>query len=451
LEAASIMTMTTTRLQSALRSLPDQAQEATVNDLFVPTLLRELGFQQDEIHSQYKTGNGNDRVDKAARKTIGDDIFLHTQSNPYLLMELKGRDINLSSGAADYQRTVKQIKRYLLDYKCHAAQWGIITNSCHIQLFRKHGKVVFPATKCMALSEANVDEVITLIRKKIEKPAKALTIAVYNNKGGVGKTTTTVNLAGILTHLGKKVLAVDFDPNQQDLTHSLGLPLSNGMVFKALTERDATLQSAIHPFVFERGRIVLEFDVVTADLTLTEKPDHLLAGEIKLESLYEKLEDLKQVYDYILIDSSPNWKLFTKLSLYAADAILMPTKHNNLFSLENAATAIKQFIPELQALKVDGTPIPLPIFFNGEKITPPKLEVAQKEILNILKIAKREGIDLLPYFYPKYTNAHRNLHIHEIPSYANIADAAFSRVPAVYKDKTANDYYKHLAKEYFIQ
>jgi hypothetical protein len=58
---------------------------------------------------------------------------------------------------------------------------------------------------------------------------------------------------------------------------------------------------------------------------------------------------------------------------------------------------------------------------------------------------------LLPYFYPKYTSANKDLHIHQIPSYANIADAAFSRIPAVYKDKTANDYYKHLAKEYFIQ
>ena len=445
------MTTTTTSLRSALRSLPNQSQELTVNDLFVPTLLRELGFQHDEILSGYKTGNGNERVDKAARKTIEDDIFIHTQSNPYLLMELKGRDINLSSSAADYQRTVNQIKRYLLAPNCQTAQWGIITNSCNIQLFRKHGKVVFPATQCISLIEENIDEVITSIRRKIENPDKALTIAVYNNKGGVGKTTTTVNLAGILTYLGKKVLAVDFDPNQQDLTHSLGLPLSNGIVFKALTERDTTLQSSIHPFVFKSGRNTLTFDVITADLTLTEKPDHLLAGEIKLESLYQKLEALKQEYDYILIDSPPNWKLFSKLSLYAADAILMPTKHNNLFSLENAATAIKQFIPEVQALKVDGTPIPLPIFFNGEKITPPKLEVAQKEIINILKIAKKEGIDLLPYFYPKYTNANKDLHIHQIPSYANIADAAFSRIPAVYKDRTANDYYKHLVKEYFIQ
>lgn len=445
------MTTTTTRLCSALRSLPDQASEKIVNDVFVvPSLMEVLGFQIDEIYSGYNTGNGI--IDYAARKTTGEDTFLHTQSNPYLLVELKGRHINLCSDAAGYRDTVNQLKRYLLAPRCHTVQWGIITNSRHIQLFRKHGKVIFPATKCIALNENNVDEVIASVCRKIGNPSRALTIAVYNNKGGVGKTTTTVNLAGILTYLGKKVLAVDFDPNQQDLTHSLGLPLSNGKVFEALTERSATLQSAIHPYVFQKGKIVLTFDVITADLRLTEEPDHILAGEIKLENLYQKLKFLKQNYDYVLIDSPPNWKLFSKLSLYAADVILMPTKHNNLFSLENAATAIKSFIPQVQALKVDGTPIPLPIFFNGENITPPKLKVAQEEINKIINTARQENFDLLPYFYPKYTDSsNQDLHIHQIPSYASIADAVFSRIPAVYKDRSVNDYYKHLAKEYFLQ
>lgn len=446
------MSINTVSLQSVLQSLPDNAPEAVVNQHFSTQLLEALGFQSGEVHPEYPDGNGR-FVDKAARKTVGHDVFLHTQSNPYLLLELKGRDINLSGDTPQYQRTVNQLKDYLLAPNCSSAHWGIITNSRHIQLFRRHGKVIYPATPCISIAVDTIDEIVTLIRKKIETSTKALTIAVYNNKGGVGKTTTTVNLAAILTFLGKKVLAIDFDPNQQDLTSSLGISLSNGQVFQALTERDIDLKNVVHPYTFSarRSNKQLSFDVVPADEKLVDEPENLLRNHLKPHTLHRKLELLRQEYDYILIDSPPNWRVFSQLAVYAADVVLIPTKHNNLFSLENAAIAIKKFIFEVQNEKGDGSPIPLPIFFNGEKITPPQLAIAQKEINNILKTAKKEGFNLLPYFYPRYTHAKKDLHIPEVPSYANIAGAAFSRTPAVYRDRSAHEYYKNLAKEYFLQ
>lgn len=444
--------MTITRLQSALQSLPENAPEAVVSLNFSTQLLEALDFQSQEIHPEYPTGDGK-AVDKAARKTIGDDIFLHTKSNPYLLLELKGRDVNLSDNSPQYQKTVKQLTGYLLAPNCRTTQWGIITNSSHIQLFRKHGKVVFPATKCLALDSENIDEIVALIRRKIEAPAKALTIAVYNNKGGVGKTTTTVNLAAILAFLGKRVLAIDFDPNQQDLTSSLGLSLSEDQVYKALVDKNIEFQSVAQTFSFplKRSNAELKFDIIPADQTLASKSEESLQSYFTPHTLHRNLELSRQEYDYILIDAPPNWRLFSKQAVYAADVVLIPTKHNNLFSLENAATAMKKFIPEMQAEKESGSPVPLPIFFNGEKITAPQLAVAQQEINNILKTARREGFDLLSYFFPKYTNSRRDLHIHQLPSYANIASSAFSRVPAVYRDRAAHDYYKDLAKEYFLQ
>ena len=222
---------------------------------------------------------------------------------------------------------------------------------------------------------------------------------------------------------------------------------------KALTDKNTEFLSAIQSHSFSAKTRQLNFDVIPADSALANKSDtdDRFSSLIQQYALYKKLEIARQEYDYILIDASPNWRFITQLAVYAADVILMPTKHNNLFSLENAATAMKEFIPEIQVNKGDGSPIPLPIFFNGEKITQPQLEVAQQEINKILKLAKQEGHNLLPYFYPRHSSAKKDLHIHQLPSYANIANAAFARVPAVYKDRSAHEYYKNLAKEYFLQ
>jgi len=447
--------MTTISLRSALQSLPENAAEAVVDLNFATSLLHTLGFESQEIHPQYPDGNGK-FVDRAARKTVGDDVFLHTKSNPYLLLELKGKDINLTEGTPQYHSTVKQLKQYLLAPNCQSAEWGIITNACHIQLFRKHGKVVFPATQCLSLNPDNIDEIIALIRKKIETPARALTVAVYNNKGGVGKTTTTVNLAGILTLFGKKVLVIDFDPNQQDLTSSLGLPLSEETVHDALISRDLGLHEATckYSFTFKGKKLQANFDVIPADRKLSNVSDEYLKNKVHKTGsslLHRKLDFAREKYDYILIDAPPNWRVFSKLAVYAADVVLIPTKHNNLFSIENAATAIKTFIPEMQAEKKDGSPVALPIFFNGEKSTDPQINMVQKEMQNIIRAVKsEEKFDLLPYFFPRYTNSRKDLHVLEISSHANIASSAFSRIPAVYRDRSAFESYKALAKEYFL-
>jgi len=446
--------MTASRLKDVLQSLPDAASEAVVGDLFAKPLLDSLGFGSDEMYPQYQTGKGASAVDYAARKTEGDDIFLHTRANPYLLVELKGRDISLAPDTATYTRTVTQLQQYFLGTHCRSVKYGVITNSAHIQLFRKHGKVVHPATPCLAINTENVDKIVTQIKKKIDAPVRALTVALYNNKGGVGKTTTTVNLAAILTLMGKKVLAIDFDPNQQDLSSSLGIPISEGDVHRALTEKTVGLEETIHPYKLKHKATGKEirFDIIPADRMLAyEVEERELRQKFKLPILHKSLEQLRSQYDYILVDAPPNWRVFSQLALYAADVVLIPTKHNNLFSLENAAIAMKKFIPETQNSKKDGTPVPLPIFFNGEKVTNSQLRSAREAIVEILKSSKKEGFNLQPYFFPKWTRSKQDSHILEIPSYANIASSAFSRVPAVYRDKTAREYYKNLAKEYFIQ
>jgi cellulose biosynthesis protein BcsQ len=165
--------------------------------------------------------------------------------------------------------------------------------------------------------------------------------------------------------------------------------------------------------------------------------------------LRQALEPFKTRYDYILIDSPPNWRFFSQSAVCAADVVLIPTKHNSIFSLENAVTVIKRFIPEIQNQRKDGGPIALPIFFNGESITEAARNTAALAIKQIIEQAKKDQslpFDLTPYFYPR-----SNHPVFELPSYAHIAGAAFTRVPAAYKNRTACEHYLALAKEYFLQ
>lgn len=436
-----------TSLKSYLEDLPQNASEAIVSTNFARYLISYLGFSTTEIIPSYDTGGGG-ITDFATRRNLANDIFLQTKSNPFLLIELKGRDINLTENSPSYKATVNQLKRQLLGTKCQAAQWGIITNGSHIQLFRKHGKIIFPATTCIELTPENIDDTIALIKTKIDNTPKALTVTVYNNKGGVGKTTTTVNLAAILALLGKKVLVLDFDFNQGDLTRSLlNMKPEDGLLEKALTDRNIELKSVIRPYIFKNSKRQITFDVVPTEPKMAEYSEFEYNAKMKIYTLHRKLDLARYEYDYIFIDAAPNWRFTSKLAVYAADVVLLPTKHNNSFSLNNAATAIKEFLPEMQKSKKDGTPIALPIFFNGEKITQPQLQLAQKEINQILKNDKT----LVHYFYPKYTPASKNSHIHHLPEYAIIASAAFECVPAVYKNRSAYDYYQDLAKEYFLQ
>lgn len=438
-----------TDLIRALESLPSIAPEAVVSTIFVEALLETLGFSKFERCPQFSSGDGGDAVDFAARKNTIDDNFLHSRQNPFLLIEVKGQNINLASGSPTYKTTSAQLKRYLLARNCKTAKWGIVTNSNHIQLFRRHGKVVVPATANFEINRVNLSSIVSEIKAKIEHTPKALTVCVYNNKGGVGKTTTIVNLAGILQRHGKKVLIVDFD-SQSDTTRSLQLQPGQVRLSDCLTDRRLSIQEAVVPFnVMVRGQPKHLFDVVPCDSGMeafTQNSVKLAQIEKGIARLKDLLQGACHIYDYILIDCPTQWLYFSQSGVYASDVVLIPTKHNGLNSLHNAARVIKDFIPEIQMARKDGAPIALPIFFNGEKVSDNSLRVANAEIDRIIA----EDKSLKAYFYPKTKSGFSDKTIFEIPAYACVANAAFSHIPAVYKNRVVSDYYDRLAKEYFL-
>jgi len=466
-----MMSISNSSLKEAWLSLSPNANEQEIaRRLVIPEILSRLGYndQNNEIAGEYKTGIGSQAVDIAAKKNSEDNIFTHNPTGASIIVELKSRNIDLSTDSKDYKSVVRQLKRYLHPDAIHCRQvkWGIVTNSNNIQLFRRHGRIVYPFTTNIALNENNIDDKINLIKQYIDSDVRALTIALYNNKGGVGKTTTVINLAGILSlpeksnGYGKKVLVVDFDPNQKDLTDLLAVESSKVKLSDCLgkiKDKDFNVKNLISSYKLKlkNQKTYKFFDVISAD----EQFQVIEANELtskKRGSLRLLLRQVSNEYDYIIIDAPPGDNYFTKEAIVASDVILMPSKHNSLSSFKNAAMAMRYMFPKLgsdrRAFDSElADPTPLPIFFNGEQITNASKSLAQQAILTIIKTAKQEDkIDLMNFFFPKYTQIHRDLSIFEIPSYAYISSAAFSHRPAVFTSKVAQGYYRQLVEEYFI-
>lgn len=447
-----------------LDDIPQNATEAVVIDRFIGVLIAALGFKKNEYHPQFATGNNSDKVDFALRKNTSDSLFSNDQKNPYLLIEVKGRSIqsgaslNLAEGNSDYRNTKEQIKKYLLSPNCKTAQWGIITNATHIQLFRKHGKTIFPATPNILIKKNTFATEFERIKKLIQNPVKALTVCLYNNKGGVGKTTTTINLATALRLKGKNVLVVDFDSQQRDLTDCLDLNSKTIKLSDCLISRSSDIKEAINTFIIKtKSKEVKLFDVLPSDSQLLNFSNYDIQSQVQkgYARLRDLLEPVKNIYDYILIDSPTNWTFFSQSCVYAADVVFIPTKNTNFASLKNAKLVIKELIPEIQKSRQDGGPVALPVFFNECNKTESAMQRAKLEIDNLLTLSKTANktiydTELMSYFYPKYRKGNSDKTVFGLPEHGVISGAAFSRIPAAAKHETIRDYYFELAKEYFL-
>ncbi len=176
-------------------------------------------------------------------------------------------------------------------------------------------------------------------------------IVVANQKGGVGKTTTAINLSSYLAVLGKKVVLVDIDP-QGNSTTGVGLEKKDfdKSIYQCIIDKINPLE-AIYPTK------VTNFYILPADINLAGAQVELNNIDSREYALKSVIDQLKDVYDYIIIDTPPSLGILTVNGLVAADSVLIPLQceYYAMEGLSQLLNTIKLIQKKLNLnLKIEG-------------------------------------------------------------------------------------------------
>ena len=214
-------------------------------------------------------------------------------------------------------------------------------------------------------------------------------IAVTNQKGGVGKTTSTFNIAAGLSTAGKKVLVVDMDP-QAHLTSAMGyipeqIEETIADAFEALIRVDPIAKNDIEELIIRRN----DMDLLPANISLSPIDVAIVTATAREYLLREILTFIRSNYDYILIDCPPSLGMLAINALTAADTAIVPIKAQFLdlkgfYPLKNSIELVQR--KTNRNLKIQG------VFLTAYD---KRLKESQETLRDTVKICEDETIELL--------------------------------------------------------
>jgi chromosome partitioning protein len=336
--------------------------------LIVQYLLPELGYTADTWHQEVAVGSI--RLDFLAFAAQVIPFVLDANSPLSVVMEAKHPKQNLNSH-------VPRLKHYLTSLN---VRYGLLTNGKEIRIYQKLQDDIQLVFQCSGKEvEIKIDEIKDLIGRDslIDNSVAKLpennqipetkrqnymkTIAIYHNKGGVGKTTVSVNLAAAFRKKGKRVLLIDID-SQANTTFATGL-----IKFQFDEDDDLKEQNVSHllksgefdfiPDILRQSQYFNnpEIDVIPSHITLIECQDELNKKLASRNRLVTKLKRVEKEYDIVIIDTPPSRDLYAQVALIAADNLIIPSDLKP-FANQGLPT-VKNFVKEInESREVMGKP-----------------------------------------------------------------------------------------------
>lgn len=303
-----------------------------------------------------------------------------------------------------------QLQNYMLALQI---DYGLLTNGYELFIYRRDSNIkVEEIFQCHTKDIANnIDYIRSLIGRTqlanskhkitdiIQKSHDMKILAIFHNKGGVGKTTTTVNLADAIARMGKKVLIVDID-SQANTTFATGLMnfgdewsdnIKDNYVYHLLIDKDT----------YSLDQIAVKARFTSQDIDVIPSHIHLMQQETELNRLSHinvilrrKLEKSAKHYDIVLIDTPPSLNLYARISLITADYLIIPSDLK-IFANEGLEN-VKGLIKEVTEFKdmINLPPLKVLGILPTKILNHPKLIEKLKQQL-IPKIEQNYGISVL--------------------------------------------------------